>query len=79
MYGLHRMLFCPITYIFGVGKELKQHSFSPGSVITDKNSLKVAVKEGFISIHEIQLPGKRKMDIKSLLNGFQFYEDAKML
>jgi len=65
--------------LFGVGKELQQHTFEPGKVITDKNSLKVAVKEGFISIHEIQLPGKRKMDIKSLLNGFQFYEDAKML
>lgn len=64
--------------LFGVGKELKQHSFSPGNVITDKNSLKVAVKEGYILIHEIQLPGKRIMDIKSLLNGFQFYENAKM-
>lgn len=64
--------------LFGVGKEFHQHAFETGTVITDKNSLKVAVKEGFILIHEIQLPGKRKMDIKSLLNGFQFYEDAKM-
>lgn len=64
--------------LFGVGKEFHQHAFETGKVITDKNSLKVAVKEGFILIHEIQLPGKRKMDIKSLLNGFQFYEDAKM-
>ena len=65
--------------LFGVGKEYFKHAFEPGQVLTDKNSLKVAVKEGFILIHEIQLPGKRKMDIKSLLNGFPFYEDAKML
>lgn len=68
-----------VIKLFGVSKEFHQHVFQPGKVITDKNSLKVAVKEGFIFIHEIQLPGKRKMDIKSLLNGFQFYEDAKML
>ena len=65
--------------LFGVGKEFHQHAFQPGQVITDKNSLKVAVKKGFLLIHEIQLPGKRKMDTKSLLNGFQFHEDAKML
>ena len=64
--------------LFGVGKECQQHTFKTGQVITDKSSLKVAVKKGFILIHEIQLPGKRKMDIKSLLNGFQFYKDAKM-
>jgi len=41
--------------------------------------LKVAVNGGFICICEIQLPGKRKMDTKSLLNGFHFKEGAKML
>ena len=65
--------------LFGVGKEYHQHAFEPGQVLTDKNSLKVAVKDGFILIHEIQLPGKRKMDTKSLLNGFKFYDNAKML
>lgn len=64
--------------LFGVGKELEQHAFQPGKVIADKTTLKIAVKGGFILVHEIQLPGKRKMDIKSLLNGFQLLEDAKM-
>lgn len=64
--------------LFGVGKELELHAFQPGKVIADKTNLKVAIKEGFILIHEIQLPGKRKMDIKSLLNGFQLLDDAKM-
>ena len=41
--------------------------------------MKIAVKEGYILIKELKLPGKRNMDIKSLLNGFHFEVDAKML
>jgi len=29
-------------------------------------------------IYEMQLPGKRKMKIKDLLNGFKFNENSKM-
>ena len=55
------------------------HNLETGQITTTKNSIKVAVKNGFISLLEIKLPGKRKMDIKSLLNGFDFKPDAKML
>lgn len=65
--------------IFKVEKEKAPHQKSSGSIISDKNELKIAVKDGYIIIKELQLPGKRKMDIKSLLNGFQFYEEDKML
>ncbi len=65
--------------LFGVDKEINPHTFDLGTVLTDKNHLKVAVKGGFILINEIQLPGKRKMDNKSLLNGFHFFEEAKMM
>ena len=41
--------------------------------------MKVAVKNGFIIIEEIKLSGKKKMDSKSLLNGYTFSEDSKML
>ena len=44
-----------------------------------KKELKVAVTEGYIIITEMKLPGKRTMDIKSLLNGYTFNENAKML
>jgi methionyl-tRNA formyltransferase len=50
-----------------------------GQVIATKNELKVAAKNGLLFIYEIQLPGKRKMDIKSLLNGYVFDENSKML
>ncbi len=61
-------------------KTLKEdHKNSIGEIQADKNEVKVSVPEGFIILKTIQLPGKRKMDIKSLLNGYHFHKDAKML
>ncbi|MFH6769510.1 methionyl-tRNA formyltransferase [Gaetbulibacter aquiaggeris] len=59
--------------------EIKDHTFSTGQIISANQELKVATKKGFIIIKELQLPGKRNMDIKSLLNGYQFDAAAKML
>lgn len=55
------------------------HEYSIGTIITNKQEVKVAAKNGMILLNEIKLPGKRKMDVKSLLNGFEFRSDAKML
>lgn len=55
------------------------HTNEIGKLIQEDNKLKVAVKNGYILIHEIQLPGKRKMKTKELLNGFQFELEAKVL
>ena len=65
--------------IFKVEKEVETHNFELGTLKNDKNLLKVAVTDGFINIKEIQLPGKRKMDVKSLLNGYHFDKNAKLL
>ncbi|WP_431135356.1 methionyl-tRNA formyltransferase [Psychroserpens mesophilus] len=65
--------------IFKVDKTVEKHDLDIGALISDKNELKVAVTDGFINIKEIQLPGKRKMDVKSLLNGYHFEENAKLL
>lgn len=64
--------------LFGVEKELSQHSHNPGHVLLSKEGLKIAAFGGYIVVHELQLPGKRKMDVKSLLNGFHFQKDAKV-
>ena len=55
------------------------HSLESGTIISNKKELKVAVAKGFILITEIKLAGKRKMDIKSLLNGYAIHENAKMV
>ncbi len=65
--------------LFGVEKAIEKHSKTIGTIETTKSEVKVAVKEGYIIIKEMQLPGKRKMDITSLLNGYHFSTHAKML
>lgn len=64
--------------IYGIRKTVMTHSFTVGKIIVSKKELKVAVKNGFIIIDEIKLSGKKKMDTKSLLNGFSFSDAAKM-
>ena len=64
--------------IYKVEKEIIKHSDAFGEIITTKKSLKVAAKNGYLIIHEMKLSGKKKMDIQSLLNGFQFSVASKM-
>jgi len=64
--------------IYSASKTFEEHQYSIGRIITTKTELKIAVKEGFILINEIQLPGKRKMNIKDLLNGYVFNAYSKM-
>ncbi|SFZ91345.1 methionyl-tRNA formyltransferase [Flaviramulus basaltis] len=65
--------------IYSVEKELIDHPLENGAIVSTKKELKVAVEKGFIIIKEMKLPGKRTMDIKSLLNGYSFETNAKML
>lgn len=65
--------------IYEAEKVIESHQLETGIIISDKNSIKVAVTEGFLLLKLVQLPGKRKMDIKSLLNGYSFNTNAKML
>ncbi|MDO7173206.1 methionyl-tRNA formyltransferase [Mariniflexile sp. AS56] len=64
--------------IYGADKETMPHNHSNGTIISTKKELKVAVSKGYIIIKDIKLPGKRTMDVKSLLNGYDFDADAKM-
>ena len=64
--------------IYEVAKIIESHSHETGSIISSKKEIKVAVKDGYILLKVIQLPGKRKMEISALLNGFKFEKDAKV-
>lgn len=63
--------------IYEVRKEVVEHNLEPGSVITTKKEMKIAVSGGFIHVISIQFPGKKKMLIHELLNGMTFSESAK--
>ena len=65
--------------IYEVETLKEDHKNSVGEIQADKKEVKVSVADGYIILKTIQLPGKRKMDIKSLLNGYHFHKDAKML
>ncbi len=64
--------------IYTVKKELEDHNLEIGTVTTTKSTIKIAVKEGFINIIDLKLPGKRTLDVKSLLNGYKFNTEAKV-
>jgi methionyl-tRNA formyltransferase len=64
--------------LYAINKEIEAHNFPIGKIIATKKELKVAVHKGFIIIEEIKLSGKKKMDSKSLLNGYSFSSEAKM-
>ncbi len=59
--------------IFSTTKEIAAHQFEAGSIHTDgKSFVKIAVKEGFINLTELQLAGRKKMNIEEFLRGFSF-------
>jgi len=64
--------------IYNCNFEIEKHSFEIGKVLTTKKEMKIAATNGYLIINEIKIPGKRKMDIKSLLNGYEFDENSKM-
>ena len=65
--------------IYEVEKVEESHNLEAGTIITSKKEIKVAVAKGFINIKGIKLAGKKKMDAVSLLNGFSFDDNSKMI
>ncbi|KIQ14009.1 MULTISPECIES: methionyl-tRNA formyltransferase [Flavobacterium] len=57
---------------------LESHSFEIGSLISSKKEIKIAIKNGYILLLSLQLPGKKRMQVAELLNGITFTEDAKV-
>ena len=62
--------------IYAAKMDMEPHQLKVGSIVATKNELKVAVKGGYINLLEIQLPGKRKMTTKEVLNGLKLAENT---
>ncbi|MCO6174013.1 methionyl-tRNA formyltransferase [Flavobacterium sp. NRK F10] len=56
----------------------ESHSFPVGKILTTKKEMKIAVKDGFLEIFSLQFPGKKKMQIRELLNGIHFSDEANV-
>ena len=65
--------------LYNCTPEINTHTFAQGKIIISSKGIKVAVSNGYLNIEEMQIPGKRKMGIKSLLNGYSFEENSKMM
>jgi len=65
--------------IFDSEIKLESHSITPGTIFSDKKSLKIATTNGFIEVLSLQFPGKKRMNTKDLLNGISFSINAKCI
>ena len=65
--------------IYKVRKEKADHTEIIKTITTSKEEIKIAVKGGYIYIDELKISGKKKLDSKSLLNGYAFSSNAEML
>lgn len=62
-----------ILKIFSAEKEIAETKEDAGSSVTDeKTFLKFACKDGYISVKELQLQGKRRMNAADFLRGHRF-------
>jgi len=58
--------------IFKATKEHATPSVAPGEPLTDNRSyLKIAASDGYLVLQEIQLEGKKKMDVSAFLRGYK--------
>lgn len=48
------------------------HSLKIGTLFIENKTLKIVVRDGFLQIDSLQLPSKKQMKTKDLLNGFSF-------
>jgi methionyl-tRNA formyltransferase len=64
--------------IYDIEKEYGDHSFKIGEIIATKKSMKIATKGGFLKILSLQLAGKKRMTVESLLNGYHLHSGSKL-
>lgn len=54
--------------------EISDHGKKPGSLEIDKNHFKIFTEDGIYFPEELQLEGKKRMNVKDFLNGFQHFD-----
>jgi len=58
--------------------EVSEHGKPIGSLEISKNDFKIYTKDGMYFPLELQLEGKKRMNIKDFLNGFRNFDEIKM-
>ncbi|UOE40569.1 methionyl-tRNA formyltransferase [Chryseobacterium suipulveris] len=65
--------------IFSGSFEISDHQKSPGTLEIDKNTFKIFTKDGYYLPQELQLEGKKRMNVKDFLNGFREFENISIV
>jgi methionyl-tRNA formyltransferase len=62
-----------VLKIYSASREYEDPSTAGGKFVSDKKTyLKFPTADGFISVREIQLEGKKKMNVEEFLRGYRF-------
>lgn len=65
--------------IYETSKEFCNHNEPTGRVISDgKTFMKIALKDGYLHLNELQLIGKKRMNVTDFLRGFRITEELQM-
>ncbi len=64
--------------IYGGKFEISDHGKTPGTLDISKNEFKIYTKDGIYYPLELQLEGKKRMNVKDFLNGFRNFDEIKM-
>ncbi|MBK1897884.1 methionyl-tRNA formyltransferase [Chryseobacterium paridis] len=64
--------------IFGGKFEILNHDKATGTLEISKNTFKIYTEDGIYEPLELQLEGKKRMNIKDFLNGFRNFDEIKM-
>lgn len=65
--------------IFKAQTILTAHGLPPKKIVIEENKIFITTAEGYLDCLEIQLPNKKRMTAKALLNGFKFTSKASVL
>ncbi len=58
--------------VYKASKEIIAPQYSTGNFVSDnKNYVKIATEDGYIHLLDLQLEGRKRMDVKSFLNGYK--------
>jgi methionyl-tRNA formyltransferase len=70
------MLDGKVLKILRAQKEITFHQDVPGTLQTDhKKTMKYATLDGYVQVLELQLEGRKRMDVAAFLNGYRIGSD----
>jgi len=68
-----------VLKIYRGNYEIKTHQEKPGTVKISRNEFEIFTRDGIYFPLEVQLEGKKRMEVKDFLNGFQNFDEIKMV